>query len=204
MRILIIEDEYIIQNYLQQLLLQHFDCETAVASTCAEAHSKIQALVPHLVLSNINLMDTCTGIELVQQWQNDFHFETIFITAYQTKAVIESAASTAPASYLLKPIDENQLLVAIELTRIRLKINTLAGTRRSCPIEKLLTKMEYQILQWIAQQYTSKEIAAKLYMSSSTIKNHRHNMSRKLDLSPSNNALTKWAIDRRHEFVDKE
>jgi DNA-binding CsgD family transcriptional regulator len=57
-----------------------------------------------------------------------------------------------------------------------------------------LTKMENRILGLIAQQKKSREIADLLYLSEKTIRNHRYNIKKKLDLPNENNSLLKWAV----------
>ena len=57
-----------------------------------------------------------------------------------------------------------------------------------------LTRMENVILGLIAQQKKSKEIADLLYLSEKTIRNHRYNIKKKLDLPNENNSLLKWAV----------
>ena len=57
-----------------------------------------------------------------------------------------------------------------------------------------LTKMENRILSLIAQQKKSREIADLLYLSEKTIRNHRYNIKKKLDLPNENNSLLKWAV----------
>ena len=57
-----------------------------------------------------------------------------------------------------------------------------------------LTATENRILQLISEQKNSKEIAALLFVSEKTIRNHRYNIKKKLDLPKENNSLLKWAI----------
>lgn len=45
--------------------------------------------------------------------------------------------------------------------------------------EKLFTKREKEVLLWIAEGLTSKQIAAKMYVSEHTVINHRRNMMEK-------------------------
>ena len=59
---------------------------------------------------------------------------------------------------------------------------------------KTLTATESRVLQLIAEQKKSKEIAAILFVSEKTIRNHRYNIKKKLDLPKENNSLLKWAI----------
>lgn len=59
---------------------------------------------------------------------------------------------------------------------------------------KNFTATESKILQLIAQQKKSKEIAKILFVSEKHIRNHRYNIKKKLDLPKENNSLLKWAL----------
>jgi len=59
---------------------------------------------------------------------------------------------------------------------------------------KNFTATESKILQLIAQQKKSKEIAKILFVSEKTIRNHRYNIKKKLDMPKENNSLLKWAL----------
>jgi len=61
-------------------------------------------------------------------------------------------------------------------------------------MNKKLTATESRVLQLIAEQKKSKEIAEILFVSEKTIRNHRYNIKKKLDLPKENNSLLKWAI----------
>ena len=61
-------------------------------------------------------------------------------------------------------------------------------------MNKKLTATESRVLQLIAEQKKSKEIAVILFVSEKTIRNHRYNIKKKLDLPKENNSLLKWAI----------
>ena len=61
-------------------------------------------------------------------------------------------------------------------------------------MNKKLTATESRVLQLIAEQKKSKEIAEILFVSEKTIRNHRYNIKKKLDLPNENNSLLKWAI----------
>lgn len=65
LRILIIEDEIIIGRAIEQMLESHFDCKIGIALGVEEALVEFADLCPQLVLCDINLNDTLTGIELI-------------------------------------------------------------------------------------------------------------------------------------------
>jgi len=62
-----------------------------------------------------------------------------------------------------------------------------------------LTKMENIILCLIAQQKKSKEIGEILFISDKTVRNHRYNIIKKLDIPNDNNSLLKWALTHLNE-----
>jgi len=196
-RILIIEDEIIIARFIELQLLNNFECQTRVAISVQEAREAVPDMQPHLVLCDINLCDAITGIELIAELQKSYAFETIFITSYQNKNIIEQASATNPANYIIKPVDDAQLFAGVRLVIARLE-------QQSGPKEKsnqtfdLLNNTEVMILREIRNQKTTKEIAKSLHLSPYTIKNHRHNICRKLDLEEGNNALLKWVMQHQH------
>jgi DNA-binding NarL/FixJ family response regulator len=196
MRILILEDEILIARAIEQLLYRHFDCDTRLAISVEEAEEEIENFVPHLILCDINLNGMMEGIDFIKEAQEKLHFETIFVTANATKNIIEKAVLSTPANFIVKPFDETQLVAAVQLTQGRLKAMPQAGTFK-VNMNDILSKTECKVLYLISDNKMTSEIADTLFISPNTVKNHRHNISRKLKLSTDNNALVKWAIENR-------
>lgn len=195
MRILIIEDEIIIARFMEQQLKSHFDCDIRIAISTAEAALEMEQYSPHLLLCDINLNEEENGIQLIASLQRQYLFEVIFITSYQSKSIIEEAAMTKPANYIIKPIDEVQLYAGVQLVLTRLNGNPPSGKKQAVPVD-LLNHTEREIIRFIAQKKTTKEIAQLLFLSPHTIKNHRHNICRKLQLEDENNALLTWVLQQ--------
>jgi DNA-binding NarL/FixJ family response regulator len=196
-RVLIVEDEIIIARFIELQLLNNFDCETRVAISVKEAREAMPEMQPHLLLCDINLCDDITGIELVAELKNSYTFETIFITSYQNKNIIEQASATNPANYIIKPVDEAQLFAGIRLVMTKIGQQPAFREKANLAVE-LLNNTELMILREIRNQKTTKEIAQSLHLSPYTIKNHRHNICRKLNLEEGNNALLKWVMQHQH------
>ena len=57
-----------------------------------------------------------------------------------------------------------------------------------------LSKRELEILELVARGLTTKEITTKLFVSEATIKTHRYNLMRKLDIHDVA-GLTRFAFD---------
>ncbi len=195
MRILIIEDEIIIARFIEQQLMANFNCSTTIAVNQQEVYNTLPTFLPHLVLCDINLKEENDGIVLIDIFRKQFAFETIFITSYQSKVIIERALQYQPLNYLIKPVDEADLYAAIKLAFLLIVTNTRLGKKQEpFSLYELLSPTERKITQLILQQKTSKEIAEALFLSPYTVKNHRHSICRKLELKDENNALLKWAL----------
>jgi DNA-binding NarL/FixJ family response regulator len=197
-RILIVEDEIIIARFIEQQIAAAFPYITEIALTAQEAREAMKRLQPHLLLCDIHLGEETTGIELISELREQASFEVIYITSYNAHSIIEKAAATFPANYLIKPIDEAQLFAGMQLVMARIQEKLLAGGAKTEPFN-VFNPTELRILQLIREQKTTKEIAATLHLSPYTIKNHRHKMCRKLGLNDKNNALLRWALENNHE-----
>ncbi|HWB91708.1 MAG TPA: response regulator [Puia sp.] len=192
-RILIIEDEIIIGRFIEQLLKTNYDCETMIAVTAAEARTAMGGFLPHLLLCDIQLEEELSGIEVITELRRRYAFETIYITSYQHRSIVEQAAATHPANYIIKPIDDSQLLAGVQLVISRLQTDGQAGKAFLKP-DVIFTDIELRILRHIREKKTTMEIAQALHLSRYTIKNHRHTICRKLQLQDENNALLKWVV----------
>ena len=193
-RILIIEDEIIIARFIERQLQTNFDCETSIAISAAEAREAMERSVPHLLLCDIHLEEEFTGIDLITELRRRYAFEVIYITSYQHCGVIEKAAATHPAGYIIKPVDESQLFAGVQLVITRTHAENRTG-RAFLSSASLFTNTELLILRLIREKKTTMDIADALRLSRYTVKNHRHAICRKLQLRDENNALLKWVIE---------
>ena len=192
-RILVIEDEIIIARFIERQLQQNFECETSIAVSAAEARSVIGSFLPHLLLCDIHLEDELSGIELISQLRLRYAFEVIYITSYQDHGIIQQAAATHPANYIIKPIDDAQLFAGVQLVISRIRQNDQTG-KAFVQTNTLFTETEIRILRLIRDKKTTVDIAETLHLSRYTVKNHRHAICRKLQLRDENNALLKWVV----------
>lgn len=196
-RILIIEDEIIIARFIEQQLQDNFNCETRIAVSRTEAETAMAEMLPHLLLCDIRLETELSGIDLITNLRRRYAFEVIYITSYQTHSIIEKAAATQPANYIIKPLDETQLFAGVHLVISRLATSDQAG-KPLLQTDNIFTETELRILRLIREKKTTMDIADQLHLSRYTIKNHRHNICRKLKLADENNALLKWVVQNGH------
>ncbi len=114
-RIQIVEDEAIIALEIEnQLQLLGYDV-TSTVDTGEKAIDKAEEDKPDLILMDIRLKGKMDGIEAADEIRNRFGIPVIFSTAYLEGKRIERAKITMPFGYVLKPIQERDLKVTIEM-----------------------------------------------------------------------------------------
>lgn len=115
-RILIVEDEFAIALDLQDRL-ESMGYE--IAGICHNYKDALSAIVEHLpdlVLMDINLNDTKTGIETAMILNEKFHVPIIFCTALTDKETFQKAMDAKPFGFINKPFKNDELRNNIELT----------------------------------------------------------------------------------------
>ncbi|HEY9597843.1 MAG TPA: response regulator, partial [Cyanophyceae cyanobacterium] len=114
-QILIVEDERIIAINLKESLESLGYEVVAIASSGKKAIEKARLLCPDLVLMDIRLKGAMDGIEAAEQIWNNLQIPVIYVTGHSDRTTLERAKITAPFGYVIKPIKERELSVAIEI-----------------------------------------------------------------------------------------
>jgi PAS domain S-box-containing protein len=115
-RILVVEDEYIIAGEIEMSLQSLGYDACGVAHEAEEAIRKVELLKPDIVLIDINLNDTMSGIEAAKIISDKHNIPIIYLTAYGDPSTLKEAMSTKPYGYILKPYKDDDLKVTIETT----------------------------------------------------------------------------------------
>ena len=118
MRAILIDDEISNLENLRILLEKH--CPqvtiTATAQNVSDAVDAIEKYLPHLVFLDIQ-MGQQTGFDVLKQLPKR-NFEVIFVTAYDQHGI--QAVKFAALDYLLKPIDIEELINAVNKAETKL------------------------------------------------------------------------------------
>lgn len=129
---IIVDDEIAQQELLCDELSKHFP-QIEVCAVCPNADSAMIAVATHqpqLVFLDVE-MPGRSGIEFLQQFENNIPFEVIFATSHAGYAV--NAFEIAAVHYLLKPFGREQLEQAL----LRFE-NRLKSSERSYYMQNLL------------------------------------------------------------------
>lgn len=139
MKALLIDDERLARNELRRLLKAHPEIEIIGEAVDAEdAQAKVAALKPELLFLDIQ-MPGDDGFTLLEKLEPPLPL-VIFTTAYDEFAV--KAFEFNALDYLLKPVDPNRLVAALEKLRGRSSgpAVTLGATHRLTPEDKVFVR----------------------------------------------------------------
>lgn len=114
--ILVVEDEVLIADTIERYLKKKNHQVTGKAISYEEACSLYEQTAPDLVLLDIRLSGTRTGIDVAHFIQKQSKPKPyIFLTSQMDSHNINAAKETFPAGYLSKPIQKETLFATIEI-----------------------------------------------------------------------------------------
>ena len=114
-RIMIVEDETIVSKDIKNMLEELGHTVPVTASSGEKAIQEAGKHRPDLVLMDIKLKGEMDGIETAQQIQDRFHIPVIYLTAFAENATLQRAKISKPYGYVIKPFQENDLRINIEM-----------------------------------------------------------------------------------------
>jgi signal transduction histidine kinase len=141
-KILIVEDDAIIVFKLRRTLEMLGYHVAATADTGAKAIEYAFRELPDLILMDIRLKGAMDGIQAMEQIRSRLEVPVIFMTAYSDEDKIRRAKQTLPYGYLLKPVQDKELEINIE---IALYVARVEAEKRLADEER--KKLQQQLFQ---------------------------------------------------------
>ena len=123
-KILVVEDEIIVAEDIAGRLKKLGYAVTATVASGEEALEKVAENRPDLVLMDIVLKGEMDGVTAAEKIRTRVDVPTVFLTAYADDKTLERAKLTNPFGYIIKPFQQNDLRVAIEIALHRHEIET--------------------------------------------------------------------------------
>jgi len=114
-RIYIVEDEPLIADSIAHALEKEGYKVCGIADNAKEALYDIDDLQPDLILLDINLIGSITGIELAEKINTKFKIPFIFLTSLSDENTINQVKKTNPSGFISKPFNETGLRSNIEI-----------------------------------------------------------------------------------------
>jgi DNA-binding NarL/FixJ family response regulator len=198
LRVLVVDDHALFRRGLEMVLGSEPDLElVGEASDGLEAIEKAQETMPDVVLMDVR-MPKRSGIEATAQIKDLLpHVKILMLTISDDEADLYEAIKAGASGYLLKEIPIEEVAQAIRSVwagqsrispSMASKLLTEFAAMSKATEEKpqmpapRLTEREMEVLRLVAQGLNNRDIAAKLFISENTVKNHIRNILDKLHL----------------------
>jgi len=206
-RVLIADDHKIMLAGLRSLLEKQTDFEVVgEADNGRKAVQMAQEKTPDVVVMDVSMPDL-NGIEATMQIIESLpKTRVIALSMHSDKRFVMGMLRAGASGYLLKDCASQELANAIvqvaggkkylspEITGVVIDDFLLGGSAEEvATAASPLSPREREVLQLIAEGWSTKQIASHLYVSIKTIETHRRQIMRKLDLHAIAD-LTKYAI----------
>ena len=193
-RVLVVDDHPIVQQGLSGLITARYGMTiVGQAKDGNEAIDKTRTLQPDVILMDL-VMPGKGGLEtIVEIRQENPQARILVLTSFGEDDRVSAAIKAGASGYLMKDSSPDELLHAIrEVAKgnlflpqdIALKLrNDLQNPQEIPSPELTLTKRELEVLKFVVQGLSNKEIASKLVVSEVTIRYHISSILDRLKLT---------------------
>ncbi|KAF0108061.1 MAG: NarL family two-component response regulator [Anaerolineaceae bacterium] len=212
-RVLLVDDHHIVRMGLKTIINDQPGMEVVgEAGNAAEALREVERLQPDVVLMDIRLPGQ-SGIEAAGQISKRFpHSKVVMLTSFADDSMIFRAISAGAVGYVLKQVEDKELLRAITVAAqgeavldpsvtSRLIARVREAERKSDEDAfRDLSGRELDVLNLVAKGKTNPEIAESLNLSSRTAGNYVSTILQKLHLT-NRIELATYAVE--HHLSDR-
>jgi len=205
--VLLAEDHTIVRKGLRSLLESRADIKVVgEAENGREAIDRVEELRPDVVVMDIG-MPGLNGLEATRRIKKRFgDVQVLILTVHTGEEYILQILRAGASGYLVKQAAPAELISAIQAVHrgeaflspsiskkvLEDYVQRAGATAQRDSFERL-TDREREVLQLIAEAYSTREIAEQLHISIKTAETHRAHLMEKLSLH-STAELTRYAI----------
>lgn len=199
-RLLLADDHRMVRDGLKRGLMDHGFDVIGEAADGDEAVRLAKDLAPDVVLLDISL-PSLSGIDACRQIGEALpRTKVVILTMHADAESFTSAMQAGASGYLVKANSLSELATALRLAAAgetviapQMKAVMLGEANRQAQAAsaralgnggastRVITKREEEVLQLIADGCSTPEVAAQLYISQKTVKNHLASIYQKLD-----------------------
>ncbi len=192
----IVDDHKMVVESLSKLITESGIARiTGVYYDLKSCRQGLEETLPDILLLDIGLPDgdgTEFCAEIKKAWPE---LKVVMLTTYKEFSIAKRALHNGALGYILKNAESEEMLIGIETVSrgeqfLCEEINLLLIEKRNEEIV-WLGKREKEILQYIAEGYTSKEIANFIHREEETVRTYRRNLLIKLNAKNTPEAVKK-------------
>jgi two-component system response regulator DevR len=211
--VLLVDDHHIVRMGLKTIINDQPEMEVVgEASNATEALREVERLHPDVVLMDIRLPGE-SGIEATNQISKRFpHSKVVMLTSFADDSMIFRAISAGAVGYVLKQVEDEELLRAITVAaRGDAALDPSVTSKLIARVREAehksdedafrdLSERELDVLNLVAKGKTNPEIAESLNLSDRTVGNYVSTILQKLHLT-NRIELATYAVE--HHLSDR-
>ncbi len=114
-RLLIVEDESLVARDIENMAANQGYDVCGIATSAEEALALAAETRPDIILMDVIIRGSLDGITVAEKIWESYHIPIIYVTAYVDDQTLKRVKITEPFGYILKPFDERELKIAIEM-----------------------------------------------------------------------------------------
>ncbi|MBO3117946.1 response regulator transcription factor [Winogradskyella sp. DF17] len=186
-KILIVEDEGLIAEDIKYQLEELGHTVFGIVMNGDRALDAIANPNLDLVLLDINIKGSLSGIDLAKIIKEKYKIPYVFLTASTDDETLNKAKNTLPYGYIVKPFNKLDLKVNIDVALHKFNSEKEKLTlSRNYVLEKFnipLSDREFDLLKAFVTGLSYKEAAEKLHISVNTVKSYQKRIYQLFDVS---------------------
>lgn len=192
-KILLVDDSKIFMEGVKLILKEAFDV-VGTATCREEAMDFLKKQKPDVILMDISIQEYKDGIDIAREIKIAFpEIKVIQLSHYKSSHLIMESIYAKCDAYLSKDTSEEELVSHIfsviddkniffgETIDDAVVDVCVEYSKKSSKKPYKLSKREVEILQLLSEEYTTKEIASKLYIEPTTVESHKEKIKEKLN-----------------------
>jgi DNA-binding NarL/FixJ family response regulator len=189
-RLLIAEDQVLVNDALAALLDMEDDIEVvAKARDGEQAVELAQQAQPDVALVDIE-MPKLSGLDVVGRLHDLLpSCKVVVVTTFARPGYLQRAVKSGAYGYLLKDTRVEELAEAIRKVHRGERVINPALMMEAWALNNPLSDRELEVLRYAAKGLSTKEIAARCYLSEGTIRNYLSEIISKLEVDNRQDAI---------------
>jgi DNA-binding NarL/FixJ family response regulator len=211
-QVLLVDDQQLVRQGIRLLLEIEPDIRVVgQAANGCEALEQAAALHPQVVLMDVR-MPRMDGVTATRELHARFpEVGVIILTTFEDDEFVFEGLKAGARGYLLKDISSEEMAEAVrrvaagqaliqpsltrkvlaEFSRLAAAAAAPAASNPPFPLSEPLTERESEVLRALARGLSNREIAAQLWITEGTVKNHVSNLFAKLEVRDRTQAVLK-------------
>ncbi len=191
--ILLVDDHQLFRFGICQILRKIDDFEIlGEADSTEKAYTLCSSLNPDIVLMDIAFPKDDSGVSMAAQIKKSFRTKILALTSHNEDRYVVDMLRAGASGYLVKNASPDELVRAIRaiysghsyfsqnISKTIFQNSEKERKLNSKLKDFSITSRELEILKYVSDEMTNKEIANELFISPRTVETHKRNLMQKL------------------------